>query len=305
MEKPPEEIRSEIDDVRDDLGETLEAIGDRVAPKKVVARAKSDAADKIRGVKVRFSPRRLTQRGTEVARRGLRSAVGSDNSSAATVPVVARPARGPQRGAIAAPKSQGKAVAKKATKAASSVTDTLGDAPDAVRQKAEGNPVAAGLLAFAGGFFAAALLPATDRERQLTEKAKEHLQPLAKEATEVGKNIAGELQSTAQAGLESVKDTATGGVEEVKGQAQSSVGHVKGEASDATQTVAERTKAATTTMKKQAKGAAGAVKGQAKKAPPAPRRAPMTAPAPKRPPVAARPPRTVVRPEAATPRRRP
>ena len=301
MDKPPEEIRSEIDDVREDLGDTLEAIGDRVAPKKVMARAKADAADKVGEVKARLSPRRLAQRGADAARKGLRGAVGSDDASPGRglpAPAVAPPVPGrlmAQRSAQTAtvvPRRQAKALAKRTSEAVGSVTDTLGDAPQELRRKAEGNPAAAGLLAFAGGFFAAALLPATDRERQLTEKAKQRLAPLGKEAAEVGKSVAGELQSSAQASLEAVKGTATEAVEEVKGRAQSSAVRVKDEASDATEEVTAQTKGATTTVKKQAKAAKGAVKGEAKKAAastkkaPAPRRSPRPA---ARPPVVATP----------------
>jgi hypothetical protein len=70
--------------VRDDLGETLEAIGDRVAPQKVMARAKADLADKVDGVKERVSPLRLAGRGAGALRRGVRTAVGSGGGG--TVP---------------------------------------------------------------------------------------------------------------------------------------------------------------------------------------------------------------------------
>jgi ElaB/YqjD/DUF883 family membrane-anchored ribosome-binding protein len=260
MDNPPEQIRSEIDDVRENLGETLEAIGDRVAPKKVMARAKADAAEKIDDVKARLSPRRLVRQGVEAARRGVGSAVGGDD---------------PRR-------------------AQARAGDVLGDAPQAARRRAEGNPVASGLLAFAGGFFAAALLPATERERQLTDKAKDRLKPLAQQAAEVGKSVAGELQSSAQESLEAVKGTATEAVEEVKGRAQASTGKVKAEASNATQEVGTRTKSATTTVKKQARGSARAVKGEAKKEPTT---------TIKRVAAPARPPRPAARPAVAAPRR--
>src|SRR3712207_7554174 len=60
--------------------------------------------------------------------------------------------------------------------AAESVGDELRAAPDTARRKAEGNPIAAGLLAFAGGFFAAALLPPSEREREL--RSEEHTSEL-------------------------------------------------------------------------------------------------------------------------------
>src|SRR3712207_3656424 len=106
--------------------------------------------------------------------------------------------------------------------AAESVGDELRAAPDIARRKAEGNPIAAGLLAFAGGFFAAALLPPSDRERQLTEKAKEGLQPLTEGLADVGRSVAGELESTARTSLERVKGAATDAAETVRQEAESS-----------------------------------------------------------------------------------
>jgi ElaB/YqjD/DUF883 family membrane-anchored ribosome-binding protein len=79
VERPPDQIRNEIEDVREDLGETLEEIGDRVAPQKVMARAKADIAGRVDDAKEKVSPRRLAQRGTDVVRRGVRSAMGSND----------------------------------------------------------------------------------------------------------------------------------------------------------------------------------------------------------------------------------
>ncbi len=42
-----EELTREIGRARADLATTLEAVGDRVAPKKVVARAKADVAERV------------------------------------------------------------------------------------------------------------------------------------------------------------------------------------------------------------------------------------------------------------------
>ncbi len=126
--------------------------------------------------------------------------------------------------------------------------------------------MAAGLLAFAAGFFAAALLPPTERERRLTEKAKQSLQPFAQDAAEIGRQVAGDLQSTAQTGLEQVKETAAEAAQEVKGTAEQSADEVKGRATRATKQVAGQAKEASTKVRKDARQTAGAVKGEAKKA---------------------------------------
>ncbi|HWC11044.1 MAG TPA: DUF3618 domain-containing protein, partial [Acidimicrobiales bacterium] len=231
MERAPEEIRTEIDDVREDLGDTLETIGDRVAPQKLMARARADIADRVDDVKEKVSPRRLVQRGSDAVRRGARAVVGSDDDGGdGSLPQAAAAARGQARSvastargqsrSVAASarsqtrsvastaRSQGRAVGSRAGSAADSVTDELREVPGAAKRKAEGNPLAAGLLAFAGGFAAAALLPPSERERQLTQKARENLEPLTQGVAEVGRSVAGELESTARTGLERVKGAA-------------------------------------------------------------------------------------------------
>jgi ElaB/YqjD/DUF883 family membrane-anchored ribosome-binding protein len=253
VENRSEELRREIDDVRDDLGSTLEEIGDRVAPKKVMARAKSDVADKVGEVRDKVSPTGLARRGADGVRRGVRSVMGSSGGAATS-----------------GSGGRGRALARRAADAAGSAAGSaagrLEAAPDVVRDQQEGNPLAAGLLAFAAGFFAAALLPPTDRERQLTQKAKESLEPFAQNAADIGRQVAGELQSTAQTGLERVKETATEAAQEVKGTAEQSADDVKGKATRATKQVAGQAKEASTKVRKDARTTAGAVKGEAKKA---------------------------------------
>jgi hypothetical protein len=158
---------------------------------------------------------------------------------------------------------RGRALAQRAADAAGSAAGSaagrLEAAPDVVRDQQEGNPVAA-------GFLAAALLPPTDRERQLTQKAKESLEPFAQNAADIGRQVAGELQSTAQTGLERVRETATEAAQEVKGTAEQSADDVKGKATRATKQVAGQAKEASTKVRKDARTTAGAVKGEAKKA---------------------------------------
>jgi hypothetical protein len=55
----PNEVRRDIEQARNELGQTLEAIGDRVAPKKVVARAKDSVSETVDDVREKVSPSRL------------------------------------------------------------------------------------------------------------------------------------------------------------------------------------------------------------------------------------------------------
>ena len=60
----------------------------------------------------------------------------------------------------------------------------IGDVKDKVVAKAEGNPIAVGLIAFGAGLLAASLIPASEREKDMAEGVKEQAQPLVDNLTD-------------------------------------------------------------------------------------------------------------------------
>lgn len=113
----------------------------------------------------------------------------------------------------------------KVSSAASTVADTATSAPEVARSKTRGNPLAAGLIAFGVGWLAASLLPATQKEQDVSvavrDKANEHTdaikQPLADAANDVKDNMREPVQHAA----ESVKSTAQDGAANVQDEARS------------------------------------------------------------------------------------
>ena len=90
--------------------------------------------------------------------------------------------------------------------AASTAAGAVQEAPPAIRRQTRGNPLAAGLIAFGAGWLVSSLLPATRREQELADQAKqvaqEKVQPVAQQvAAEVKEN----LREPAQQAVESVK----------------------------------------------------------------------------------------------------
>lgn len=61
--------------------------------------------------------------------------------------------------------------------AASSLQEAASDVPTQVRRKAQGNPLAVGLIAVGAGWLLGSLLPASEREKELANTAKEQAQP--------------------------------------------------------------------------------------------------------------------------------
>jgi len=125
--------------------------------------------------------------------------------------------------------------------AATDVTDRVGDtasgvggsvagAPRAALDKAEGHPVAVGLIAFGVGLLVSSLIPASTKERELAGTIKDTVQP---QLTEAAKQVADNLREPAQDAVAAVKDSATEAVDTVKSEASDARENVTQSASDA------------------------------------------------------------------------
>jgi gas vesicle protein len=128
-------------------------------------------------------------------------------------------------------------VADSAGSVAGTVSDAVSDAPSAVARKAQGSPIAAGLIAFGAGLLVSSLLPASRVEQQAAENIKDTAQPMVDDLTDTAKEIAGNLKEPAQQAVEEVKSTATDAAATVKDDATSAADDVKTQAQDSKDTV--------------------------------------------------------------------
>jgi uncharacterized protein YegP (UPF0339 family) len=127
------------------------------------------------------------------------------------------------------------------------VSDKASDARDAVRQapatmkrKAQGNPLAAGAIAFGLGMLVSSLIPSSEKEREAVSTLQDNLEPVKEKASEVARDMGEGLKPAAQEAAESVKTTAQEGVESVKEEGQSAAQDVKGQAQDSKETVQQQ-----------------------------------------------------------------
>jgi len=120
---------------------------------------------------------------------------------------------------------------------AGNVGDAVADAPTAVARKAQGSPIAAGLIAFGAGLLVSSLLPASRVEQQAAEKVKDTAQPLVDDLTDTAKQVAENLKEPAQQAIGEVKATTTDAVDTVREDATSAATDVKDHAADAKDTV--------------------------------------------------------------------
>lgn len=165
-----DELRTRIEQQRSALGDDLDAIGDRISPRRMTERRKAAASDAMRSLRTRVM--------------GTVEHVGTATSQVA-----------------------------------SEAGERLSDAPAAARRQIQGNPLGAGLFAFAAGLVTAALLPETERERAVAQRAQPRLEEMA-----------GEAGRTAQEAVDHLQPAARDAVEHVKGQAQEAADHVREQA---------------------------------------------------------------------------
>lgn len=120
-----------------------------------------------------------------------------------------------------------------ASDVAGRASDAAHDAAHTVKAKAEGNPLAVGLIAFGVGLVAASLIPSSEKEKKLSQTLREEAQPLVDEATAAAKSVASNLQDPAAEAAQAVKESATEAVDHVKSEATSASEDVQSQAGEA------------------------------------------------------------------------
>jgi gas vesicle protein len=130
--------------------------------------------------------------------------------------------------------------ASDARDSASSAVGGVGDVPHRAVEKAKGAPVAVGLIAFGVGWLVSSLIPASEKEKELTTSLKESAQPLMAEVTDAAKQVGSNLAQPAKEAAQAVASTATDAVDSVKSEASSAKDDVTSDAREAKHVVDEQ-----------------------------------------------------------------
>ncbi|WP_406073154.1 DUF3618 domain-containing protein [Micromonospora sp. NBC_01638] len=199
MSSDPDRIRREIETTRNELSNDVDALTDKVNPRRIAG----DRAGQARGAFTRAKEKMMGNShhlGQEAGQR-MSYAAGSVRAE----------------------------------------TRSLGQQS---REQAEGNPMAAGLVAFGVGLLAASLIPPSGRERQLAGRARgmvsEHSDQLREQASHVGHQMQDNLRGPAQQAAQSVRSTAQQGAFAVRDQGRSAAGQVQGQAHAAADDLRQR-----------------------------------------------------------------
>ncbi|WP_460773216.1 DUF3618 domain-containing protein [Microbacterium sp. GXF7504] len=115
----------------------------------------------------------------------------------------------------------------------------VGDAAGDVVHKAQGNPLAVGLIAFGAGLLAASLIPASAKEKEVAGTVKDAAQPLLDEAAGVAREVGEHLKEPAQEAVAAVKDSAADSARTVKEEATDAAGTVTDQAQQAREHVSD------------------------------------------------------------------
>jgi gas vesicle protein len=203
----PEVIRRQIEDTRRELSYDVDALNEKVNPARVVDRRVTAAKGRITNLKEKV--------------------MGSAHDTASSTQGMASNAAGSVQGAASS-------AVGTVQDAASSAVGAVQQAPDAVVRQTQGNPLAAGLIAFGVGWLVSSLLPASEKEKELAQQAesavREHKDALLEPAKQAAQEIGDQLKPAAQEAVESVKATAQDAAATVKDEGQAAVQDVQGQA---------------------------------------------------------------------------
>jgi hypothetical protein len=129
--------------------------------------------------------------------------------------------------------------ARQASEAASSVADQARAVPQMSRERTEGSPLAAGLIAFGVGLLASSLIPPSQRERHLAAQAKHKAMQrsgdIKQQAGGTARQMQQNLREPALHAAQSVGSKAAQSASAVRDQGMSSAQQVRGQARESGQ----------------------------------------------------------------------
>jgi hypothetical protein len=196
----PEVIRRQIEDTRRELSYDVDALNEKVNPARVVDRRVTAAKGRLTSVKEKV--------------------MGSAQDTTAT-------AQGMASNAAGSVQSAASGAADTVQDAASSAADAVQQAPDAIVRQTQGNPMAAGLIAFGVGWLVSSTIPASQREQDLARAAQDKAGDLAQPVKEQAQEVAANLQEPMKQSAEQIKATATDAASQTVDHAKSAAADVK------------------------------------------------------------------------------
>jgi hypothetical protein len=226
----PEQIRQQIERTQANLSQDVDTLTEKVTPGKIVERR----VDRARDTAVRLKDKVM---GSNPLHSGGHTVSGhhiGGGGVQAAAPQTADRVSGTASAAASSVQDAASTATGAVQDAASTAAGAVQEAPQAIRRQTRGNPLAAGLIAFGAGWLVSSLLPASRREQELADQAKQVAQEkVAPVAQQVAGEVKENLREPAQQAVESVKSTAQNAKDTVAQEGRSAAHDVQGGTQDA------------------------------------------------------------------------
>ncbi|MEU4620833.1 DUF3618 domain-containing protein [Actinoplanes sp. NPDC023801] len=206
MAEEPDRLRRDIENTRASLTRDVDLLAEKTSPRQVARRRWTAVKEKVMGTTedTTYAAREQAHRISDKAS-GLTDAAGQKASQ----------------------------LTDTASEKASAAADKVREAPQAVVRQTQGNPLAAGIIAFGVGMLTASLVPVTDAERRAGQQLKDHSGDLTEKVKEVASDLKDELGGTVQQAAGQVKETARDAAQTTKETARSDAQDVRDQAKQA------------------------------------------------------------------------
>ncbi|MEH0981911.1 DUF3618 domain-containing protein [Micromonospora sp. CPCC 205556] len=250
MSNDPDRIRQNIEMTRAELSSDVDALAHRASPRRIASaqatRARgrlSRAVDSVMGT-ARHTRAGATRRGSaagqhvsDVAHHGAEAASGAAHQASDTASAVGQRAHEFTDATRERAHELTDATRERAHELTEATRERAHALTEATRERAQGNPLAAGLIAFGVGLLAASLVPPSRNEHDLAERAKqkvmEHSGQVKQGAGAMMHQVQENLREPAQQASEAVRSTAAQGVAAVRDTGRDQATHVRDDARDA------------------------------------------------------------------------
>ncbi len=181
MGATPDELRGEVEARRAHLARQVDLLADKVTPGRIAHRKADATQQRLSSIKERVMG---TTHDTTNTAHTLADSAGDKAARLGTT----------------------------AKDAAAQAGDSIQQAPARLRNRTQGSPLAAGLVAFGAGLLAAALVPTSQVEKEAGAQVAEHadtiLEPVRQSALDAVREVRDELREPASDAVEAVRSTA-------------------------------------------------------------------------------------------------
>lgn len=222
MGQTADEVRREIEMTRSDLGYRIDEIEGRVRPSRIVERRTNRMKSQLRGLRERVMGSREDEYDSYGYPYGGYGSGGYGGySGMSSSSVFGQQGQSGSGGMGERVGDMAHTAQDMATRVQGAVQDTMHEAPQMMRRRTEGNPMAAGLIAFGVGMLFGGLIPGTEMERQAVQRVEPALEPVKEQVAQIGSAVGQEAKESAGEAMHAVQEKASGAASTVKDEAAS------------------------------------------------------------------------------------